>query len=75
MKAISCLVSVFIAVSLLNSSVTRGDANTVHLSTMKPYCSGKGYCARMSNGERTSMLPAYTIDPVKFNAVDGEPIQ
>jgi hypothetical protein len=74
MKAISCLVSVIVVVSLLTCSVARGDANVVHVSTMKPYCSGKGYCARMSNGERTSMLPAYTITPVKFNEVDGEPI-
>ena len=74
MKTIIRLASMFGVVSLRTSALAWGDTHTSHVSLMKPYCSGKGFCARMSNGERTNMLPAYTINPVKFNAVDGEPI-
>ena len=70
-----CLVSVFVVVSLLSSALARGDTHVMHVSTMKNYCSGQGYCARMSNGTRTTMMPAFTTDPVRFNPVDGEPIR
>ena len=74
MKSV-CLVSVFVVVSLLSGALARGDANTNHVSTMKMYCSGQGYCARMSNGTRNTMAPSYTMETIRFNPVDGEPIR
>jgi hypothetical protein len=75
MKTISSLAGVVVVVSLLSSSFARGDTHVIHVSTMKNYCSGQGYCARMSNGSRTTMMPAFTTDPVRFNPVDGQPIR
>jgi hypothetical protein len=74
MKIISSLAGAVVVVSLLGSSLARGDAKTCHVST-KTYCSGQGYCARMSNGTRTTMAPAYTMETIRFNPIDGEPIR
>ncbi|HEX4139074.1 MAG TPA: hypothetical protein VHY09_01920 [Candidatus Methylacidiphilales bacterium] len=75
MKAASIL-SAFVVLSLLTGAVARGDSHVVHVSVMKNYCSGQGFCARMSNGAPSARTPAYTINPgpLRFNAVDGAPI-
>jgi hypothetical protein len=76
MKSVTRLGSMFVITSVLACTAAQAAPQVTHVSVLKHSCSPMGYCARTSNTGLQPMGPTPMMpDPVRFNAIDGEPIR